>query len=218
MSNWQKILYTSASILMLSLSVAVLWAARQFQLTNWQLQGMLAESRPELKEFLRQGKITAFESRGELKAFLEDFNSIENMRGRRATMRAGESFAALAARFEQDTLPLLNQSIRRSDEAIHATTILLRNTDASLNAQLLPEATRLLASLRQTSDTFGVDSKAVLAELVVMTKQGQTSLEAVNKVLVSPEWIAILKSVEGSAKNVELATAQLPATAASICS
>jgi hypothetical protein len=177
---------------------------------------MVAEVRPELRETLKQAKITAFESRGDFKAFMEDFNSIENMRGRRATMRAGESVAALAARIEADTLPLVNQSLRRSDEAINAAKGLISNADQSLNRELLPEATKLLASLRQTSDAFGVEGRAILAEILVLTKQGQTSLEAVNKVLGSPEWLSILKSLDGTAKNIEATSAAMPAIAQSV--
>ena len=95
---------------------------------------------------------------------------------------------------------------------------LVANTDRRLTADdgLLPESTRVLASVRTTADAFQVDAKALSGELLKITQQGQVSMENINAVLASPEWVAILKNVEGSTRNIEATTAELPKTAASI--
>lgn len=205
----KTILQIAGVVALLAFSVAVLLIARQVQLTAWQVQGMLHEIRPELKETLRQAKITAFESRTDFKAFMQDFNSIENMRGRRATMRFGESGAALVEQLRAETLPRLDANLDRIGEAIVASNTLIRNTDTSLNAQLLPEATKLLASLRGTSDAFGTDARAVLAELTAMAKQGTVTLEGASRVVASTQWEGILRNVERGTFHISEFTSTL---------
>jgi hypothetical protein len=216
MNLFHKALYSSARFLLLSLAFVLFWIGWQFKLTNEQLrsaineiQWVAADSRPELRETLKQAKFASFEMRVAAKAFTEDLNSRENMLARRATQRAGGSAGAFFEHLSAEIVPALHQNLKSSN-------LLITRTDASLNAQLLPEATKVLASLRATTDALKVDADAVMAELVVLAKQGQVSLEAVNKVLASPEWIATLKNIERSTRNIADATAELPETAKSV--
>lgn len=225
MTILHKLLYASASILLLTLAVCAFLAVLEWRATNRQLrsalnevQWLVSEARPETRTILKEGKFAVNELRRSALAFTEDFNSRENQRGRMATMRAGESVAALAARFQSEVLPALTQTLKSTQDSVMASKALLVRVDHRLSDAdgLLPEATALLTSLRGTSDAFGVDSRAVLAEVVTLTRSGQTSIEAVNKVLTSPEWLATLKNIERGTGNVADATAQLPATAESV--
>lgn len=179
-------------------------------------QSLVADVRPETRAILAQAKLGTFETRVALKALAEDLNSSEQQRARLATMRAGESFAALAEQVRADTLPRLNADLERLGVAISTADKLIAATDAQLNENLLPEATRTLAALGSTARTFDTDGKAILAEVLSLVQKGETSLDAVNKTLNSPLWLATLANVERSTANVADATKELPATAASV--
>lgn len=93
---------------------------------------------------------------------------------------------------------------------------LIQNTDRSINAGLLP-------ALTETARALGTNVERVSAALREVADKSAVTMDDLNAILGSPEWKEALatlndtmRHVDGTAANIEKATAEMPAIAGSM--
>ena len=120
-------------------------------------------------------------------------------------------------------IPRVMKNLDSADELIRSSNLaavrvgdLVANTDHSLNASLLPEASRLVKNL-------GVTTESLNLAVNKLTDSGLMSLEEIRAIVSMPEWReavkntnAALAEVRGIVGDVNKATDELPSIAKSI--
>lgn len=166
--------------LVIALAIAILFP-NLYRLVR-DTRGIAADSRPELKTILSQGKQFVFESRTAAKAFTEDLNSREAQRARLATQRAGESFAALAESMRAEWIPRGSLVLENGERTIGSANELIGNLDRRLNAD-----DGLVAELSRTAAALRVPVEKVVPELVALIESGKLAADEVRAVLTGPD-------------------------------
>lgn len=144
----------------------------------------------------------------------------ENQKLIRQSLAVGAAFVGTARLVNTTVLPALSRSLTEFGDANQELTRLIRHTDASVNAQLLPEATRATASLRKsiedTARQMNASVEKTSAALDVLLRAGVLNLEDLNKAINDPAFKTILDETAATATEIHKSSANLQAATVSV--
>lgn len=167
------------------------------------VRGLAADSRPEVKTILSQGKLAIFELRTSAKQFSEDINSREAQRARLATQRAGESFAALAEDMRAAWIPRGSRVLDEGQSVLFDSRTLIANADRRLNAD-----DGLLVALEETIAALRLPVAEVSPKLVALIESGKLAVDEVRAVLAGPEMKQVIAELNRASTGLANTTAE----------
>ena len=127
------------------------------------------------------------------------FNSRENKQMLQALRDASATTIKILRKVDQHTLPELDSTIAELRTPINDLSVMIRNTDASVNLSIMP-------MFALTAKSLNVSLDALSSAIQTVTSKSVLTLDDIHSLMSDPSWKQALDNVASSTKHIDSMT------------